>query len=316
MGRISAENPFYALHPVSPGRLALYFDQFSQMLHAGVTMHEALSHLGSRGIDGRLRRATEQMVEPIAQGAPLSEQMARFPELFPPHVRGLMRAGEASGRLDTITAEIAEEYRGQQRRAWVIILTKLWFALPLLLIPFIIPLPKILEFNPDLQAGLDWYFGFLLRVSLPLVAGVIMLYLLLKVVINLRAVRGVRDRLAYATPVAGMLVRQAAMERYLIALEALIGAGVQIQEAMSIAAEAGGNTEVERQMAEIARKVRNGMPVGAALAKARVIPTDVKQSHRRLHAASADQQRHRRHRRRLRLQALHRVDDQGDGEVA
>ncbi len=278
MGRISAENPFYALHPVSPGRLALYFDQLSQMLHAGVNMHEALTHLGSKGIDGRLRRATESMVEPISQGAPLSEQMARFPELFAPHVRGLMRAGEASGRLDTITAEIAREYHDQQRRAWVIILTKLWFALPLLLIPFIIPLPKILEFNPDLQAGLDWYFGFLLRVSIPAVAGVIALYLLVKVIINLRAVRGARDRLAYATPVAGMLVRQAALERYLLALEALIGAGVQIQEAMSIAAEAGGNAEVERQMAEIARKVRTGMPVGAALAKAKVIPTDVKQS--------------------------------------
>lgn len=278
IGTISAENPLYALHPVSPGRLALYFDQLSQMLHAGVNMHEALSHLSTRGIDGRLRRATEAMTEPVAQGAPLSEQMARFPELFEPHVRGLMRAGEASGRLDTITAEIAQEYHGQQRRAWVIILTKLWFALPLLLIPFIIPLPKILEFNPDLKAGLDWYFNFVLHVSLPAVAGVIVLYLLLKVIFNLRAVRGVRDRIAYSTPVAGMLVRQAAMERYLIALEALIGAGVQIQEAMSIAAEAGGNTEVEHQMAEIATKVRNGMPVGAALAKARVIPPDVKQS--------------------------------------
>ncbi len=278
LGTISAENPFYALKPVPAGRLGLYFDQLSQMLHAGVNMHEALSHLCAKGIDRRLRRATEAMVDPVARGEPLSEQMARFPELFAPHVRGLMRAGEVSGRLDRITAEIAEEYRGQQRRAWVIALTKLWFALPLLLIPFVLPLPRILEFNPDLKAGLDWYFRFLMTVSVPIVGGVILFYLLGKIVINLRALRNLRDRVAYSTPVGGTLVRQAALERYLLALEALIGAGVDIQEAMSVAAEAGGNAEVERQMVEVARRVRNGMPVGAALAKAKVIPTDVKQS--------------------------------------
>jgi len=144
LGRLAPENPLYSLSPVSAGRLGLYFDQLSQMLHAGINMHEALSQLCSKGIDRRLRNATEQMVDPVAHGQPLSEQMARFPELFAPHVRGLVKAGEASGRLDSITAEIAQEYRGQQKRAWVIMLTKLWFALPLLLIPIVIPLPRIL----------------------------------------------------------------------------------------------------------------------------------------------------------------------------
>jgi len=269
---IAPENPLDYVWRVSPGRLYFFFDQLSQMLHAGMSIHEALQALRQSAVDRRLSTAAASMVPAISEGGSLSEQLDRYPELFPAHVRGLIKAAENSGQMDIITARIAEDYRAKQKSAWVIALAQLWFSLPLVLIVFVVPLPRIIDL------GVSWYLHFILHVSLPVLLGVIALYYLSKIVFNLRSVRPFRDRLLYALPVASLLIRRAAVCRYLLALDSLIGAGVEIQEAMALAAETAGNTVVREQLARAAQKVRDGMPVGQALAQAKAVPLEIRQS--------------------------------------
>jgi type II secretory pathway component PulF len=271
-GTMSRENVMDYVWRASPGRLHFFFERFAQMLAAGMTVHETLRTLSGSSLGRRLSRAAASMVAPIAAGSALSEQLDRYPELFPSHVRGLVRAGEKSGRLDRICAQIAEEYRARQQRSWGQALVQLWFSIPLVLVLLVAPLPRIIDL------GVSWYLGFLLRVSLPAFLGAIFLYYLGKIVFNLRAVRPLRDRVLYGLPVAGAMIRQAAIRRYLLALEALIAAGVEIQEAMQIGAGAAGNAVIEMQLQQVAAKVRRGVPIGAALAGAKAVPTEVRQS--------------------------------------
>ncbi len=269
---VAPEQPLYYLWRVAPSRMGFFFDQLAQLLHAGVNIYEALLELCQRGVDGRLSRAAASMVQPIANGGSFSEQLDRYPELFPAHVRGLVKAGEKSGRLDRITAQIAQDYQERQKRAWVISLVQLWFAIPLVLIFFVVPLPRAIDL------GWSWYFGFVLRVSMPVLLGTILLHQLSKVILNLRRLRRLRDRVLYALPVAGLLIRRAATRRYILALEALIGSGVEIQEAMEIAASTAGNVVIEEQLMKAAEKVRGGTPVGPALAGAKALPVELRQS--------------------------------------
>lgn len=269
---VAPEQPLYYLWRVSPSRMGFFFDQLAQLLHAGVNIYEALLELCQRGVDGRLSRAAASMVEPISNGASLSEQLDRYPELFPAHVRGLVKAGEISGRLDRIAAQIAEDYQERQKRAWIISLAQLWFAMPLVLVLFVVPLPRAIDL------GWSWYFGFVVRVSVPVLFGTILLYQLSKVILNLRRFQRLRDRVLYALPVAGLLTRRAATRRYVLALEALIGSGVEIQEAMEIAASTAGNVVIEEQLLEAAEKVRDGTPIGPALAGAKALPVELRQS--------------------------------------
>jgi type II secretory pathway component PulF len=271
-GTMSRENVMDYVWRASPGRLHFFFERFAQMLAAGMTVHETLQTLSGSSLGRRLSRAAASMVAPIAAGSVLSEQLDRYPELFPSHVRGLVRAGEKSGRLDRICAQIAEEYRARQQRSWGQALVQLWFSIPLVLVLLVAPLPRIIDL------GVSWYLGFLLRVSLPAFLGAIFLYYLGKIVFNLRAVRPLRDRVLYGLPAAGAMIRQAAIRRYLLALEALIAAGVEIQEAMQIGAGAAGNAVIEMQLQQAAAKVRAGIPIGAALAGAKAVPTEVRQS--------------------------------------
>jgi general secretion pathway protein F len=269
---VAPEQPLYYLWRVSPSRMGFFFDQLAQLLHAGVNIYEALLELCQRGVDRRLSHAAASMVGPIANGASFADQLERYPELFPAHVRGLVRAGEKSGRLDRIAAQIAEDYQERQKRAWVISLAQLWFTMPLVLILFVVPLPRAIDL------GWSWYFGFILRIAVPVLIGTIILYQLSKVILNLRRVRRFRDRLLYALPMAGLLTRRAATRRYVLALEALIGSGVEIQEAMEIAASTAGNLVIEAQLQEAAQKVRDGTPIGPALAGAKALPVELRQS--------------------------------------
>lgn len=264
------ENPLYALWPVSPGAKSFFFEQLSQMFDAGVNAYDALETISGQNIDRRMKGAVEKMLPHVSEGASLSKQMARFPELFEPQTVGLVRAGEEGGRMAQITAFIAEQLQQKQKRAWKISLAKIWFAIPLVLIALILPLPRIIDL------GLGWYLGFLLRISLPVVVGIIGLYFCAKMVLNLRAVRPFRDKLLAKLPGSGRLVRAAALRRYLQAMDALMASGVQVQEAMDIAAESAGNAQIEQELKAAARRVRNGQPMGTALEKAQSIPGEIR----------------------------------------
>ncbi len=269
---LSAENPLYYIWRVSPGRFSFFFDQLSQMLHAGMSVYEALLVLRKGALDRRLGAAAAAMAPAISEGHSFAEQLARYPELFPAHVRGLIKAAEHSGHLDIITAQIAEDYRAKQKSAWAILLAQVWFSIPLVLVLFVVPLPRIIDL------GVGWYVNFILHVSLPILFGCVVVYYLSKMVFNLRSLRAFRDRLLYALPLASLLIRRAAVRRYLLALESLVGAGVEIQQAMELAAECAGNAVIQAQLTEAAERVRNGMPIGQALIPAKALPVEIRQS--------------------------------------
>ncbi|MFP3905291.1 MAG: type II secretion system F family protein [Armatimonadota bacterium] len=271
-GDVEPENPLYYLRRVSPGAKSFFFEQLSEMFDAGVTAYDALETISHQKIDGRVRSAVEKMVPEISEGASLADQMDRFPELFEPQIRGLIRAGEMSGRLAEITAFIAQELREKQKVSWKILLAQIWFTIPLVFIALVVPLPRIIDL------GFEWYLNFILRVSIPIVLGLTVVYLIGKIVLNLRAVRPFRDRLMYGLPVAGKLVQQAALRRYLQALDALMASGVEIQEGMTLAAEAAGNAVLEKELKQVADRVRRGQPIGTALTKARSIPAQIRQT--------------------------------------
>lgn len=267
---VEPENPLYSLRPVSPGAKSFFFEQLSQMFSAGVNAYDALESICRQSIDGRLKAAVEKMLPHISEGDSLSEQMARFPELFEPQTIGLVRAGEEGGRMAQVTAFLAERLREKQQAAWKVTLAAIWFAIPLVFIALVVPLPRMIDL------GLRWYLGFLLRVSFPVMLGIAGLYLCGKMVLNLRAVRPFRDKLMARMPGSGRLVRAAALRRYLQAMDALMASGVQVQEAMDIAAESAGNVQIEKELKQAARRVRNGQPMGTALAKAKSIPPQIR----------------------------------------
>lgn len=114
LGRVGTES--VERRPTSPGRflgslppddLALYFRQLATLLRAGFTPAGALSDLGPRSSNRRLRDASARMASACAQGSSLADALAAEGGLFPAEVSGLAAAGESGGVLPLAMDEAA-----------------------------------------------------------------------------------------------------------------------------------------------------------------------------------------------------------------
>jgi len=268
-------NPLHALIRLSAGRLALYLTQLGDLLNAGLTMYDAMGELGSDAYDWRLRRMSQEIATGAAQGRSLAEQMERYPQLLPPQVRGMLLAGERAGALPRVCQELADELRTQQKARWAAAIGEAWFGL-LFSVALLVPgLPRLINpEHPDVAA----YVRYLTGVALPALIGFIVVWNGAKLVGSIPALADPVQTLLYYLPGAGHLIRRSALNRGAVALEALLRAGVEIQEALSLTADCSGNAVIRRQLQWAAAQVRAGRPLDQALSRASFLPGPAKQS--------------------------------------
>lgn len=74
---------WYPMGPVPAGALADFYAQLSQLLGAGATVHDTAHALQDRG-HPRLRKILEEVTPALVEGESLTENLARYPEIFPP----------------------------------------------------------------------------------------------------------------------------------------------------------------------------------------------------------------------------------------
>lgn len=99
------------------------FTQIANFLRAGVNPHQAFGDMGARIRNENYREAMLAVAQHAAEGVPISDVLAAYPDLFPTHVVGLVRAGEMGGFLpeaSTAVAQQAEAAHKFRRSLWVV----------------------------------------------------------------------------------------------------------------------------------------------------------------------------------------------------
>lgn len=95
---------------VSDQALADLFDHLATLLTSGIPMIKSLELVCSSTSHAELRGAVERIVQKLRMGRVLSEALEDEKAIFPAVVRGMIRAAEASGRMDHILKELAESF--------------------------------------------------------------------------------------------------------------------------------------------------------------------------------------------------------------
>ncbi len=95
--------------------LAVFSRQFATMADAGLTMLRSLSILSEQSSNPELRRVLRQVKQEVEAGASLSSALAKLPEVFPPLMVNLVRAGETGGFLDSAMRQIATNFEAEVR---------------------------------------------------------------------------------------------------------------------------------------------------------------------------------------------------------
>lgn len=90
--------------------LSMFCEQFCSLSRAGITVVETLTMLAEQTKNQVLKTGIQQTITGINEGESLAHAMARSPKAFDETLISLVRAGEASGSLDTSMERMATQY--------------------------------------------------------------------------------------------------------------------------------------------------------------------------------------------------------------
>ncbi len=258
---------------VSPRLRAAFWHQAAQAQTAGLSMHRTLLLLA----DARLGPLSAFAARAGA-GAdePLSQKMLREGHLFGPIDIGLIRAGEASGRIDVPMSKLAALAERELAIRFAV-MPKLAYlgclGIATILCGFV-----ILVIAPALMAGERITAGlFIARLLLPLgvVAGA--LAIARGLWLSSPPLRLAASTLLLSAPVLGNLLRKLAVARFASVLAQLVDAGVPLGEALELATGALGHPRLTARLAPLPEQVRAGRPLADLLQESGVFPAQVVQ---------------------------------------
>lgn len=278
--------------------LSALFDRISQklvsrntrllatLLCAGVTLPEALQALTDQVESRRFKGVLGDIANKVNEGSSLADAIARYPDVFLPLYINMVRAGEASGSLETVLLRIAdfmdqqEELRGKVTSAMIypIIMTVLSGGIVMMLMINVVP--QITEMFDGMSAELPWNTKFLIWISnllanwwILFLAGGFGLVWLFRRWRKTESGRATGDTILLKIPVAGDLARKLAIARFARTLSTMLASGVQLLQALDIVRALLGNYVLEKVVGTARENIREGEGIAPALKRSGEFPS-------------------------------------------
>jgi len=270
--------------------LAVFSRQFATMVNSGLSLLRALNILTEQTENKELARVLGEVRNDIETGNSLSSGMAKHPDVFPPLMVNMCKAGEVGGFLDSVMLQIATNYEAETKLRGKV---KSAMTYPVVvLIMAVIAVIGMLLFIVPVFAGLFDTLGGTLPlptrilvvlsnslkvIIIPLIIVAVALKVTWKKVKRTPRVRNVMDPLKLKLPVFGMLMRKIALARFARNLGTMMQSGVPILQSLDIVAETTGNVVLERATRAVQESVRTGESLAGPLKEHPVFPPMVVQ---------------------------------------
>ena len=261
-----------------PKDLAMFTRQLEMLLNTGIPMLDALEALEAAAVTDNLKKVVNTLKKRVTGGAQLSAAMEEQSRVFSNFYVKMVQAGEASGTLPNIFAQIREfTIRDMEARAKVkkAMRYPMFVGIALILAGYVqisVVLPKMAA---TMFSNLD---------ELPLPTKIMLgfsdflsAYGLILVVIVGSAIAGIKfytstpkggynfDALMLNLPKIGSMLRSTAVSRFAQMLNVLTSSGVQVVDALAIAGETVDNNVYEKDLKKARKDVLGGTPMSVAL---------------------------------------------------
>jgi type IV pilus assembly protein PilC len=270
--------------------LAIASRQIATMISAGLSLLRTLTIIAEQTESKRLAKAFEGVRSDVEVGSSFSDSIAKRPEIFPPLMINLVRAGEIGGFLEGSLESIAVNYEaevklnGKIKSAMtypVIVLIIALIAVAAMLI-FIVPVFSAMFKSLNAQLPLPTEFLVVLSngmvyIGPAVVIGIIAFNIWWAKYKNAEATRRFVDPLKLKIPVFGELMKKVSIARLTRNLAMMMAAGVPILRSLSIVGAVANNYVVEQALNKVAESVRQGRSIAEPLAKEPLFPSMVTQ---------------------------------------
>jgi type II secretory pathway component PulF len=270
--------------PVSLKDKLFFTKQLQVLLHSGVPLLDALDLL-SQQTEGRLKTIVITLRDTIKEGKSLADGLAMFPKTFEAIYIQLVRAGEASGRLDFVLDRLTHYYERQDelrkkvRSAMTYPLIQLMIigVITFVLLYFVVPqmvqmfeqqkieLPLITKILMFMSQIMTEYYLYILAV----IAIIVVTYYAWKATpAGARAI----DALKLHIPIVRYFSQMGAVVQFSRTLGMLLEAGVGLAESLDIVAKVVDNKILTSVLMEAREKIIKQGQVAQYLKETNIFP--------------------------------------------
>jgi len=261
-----------------PKDLSMFTRQLEMLLNTGIPMLDALNALEEAAVSENLKKVVETLKNRVTQGAQLSAALGEQSKVFSNFYVKMVAAGEASGTLPQILAQIRDfterdmEQRAKVKKAlrYPMFVVGALFIAGYVQVAFVLPKMAKTLFSGmgELPLPTRIMLGvsdFASQYGLIFFVGMAVLITLIKYYVKTPDGAYNFDLLKLNIPKFGSMVRSSVTARFSQMLNVLVSSGVQVVDALSIAGETVDNKVFEKSLAKAKKDVLQGTQLSVAL---------------------------------------------------
>ena len=264
---------------------AVWTRQLAGLVGSGLPLERALTALAEESENERQRELVAHLKSEVNAGNSFARALATAPREFNDVYRAVVAAGEQSGALGPVLERLADDQEQQQAlrtnvlgaMLYPAIVSTVAFIIVIVLVTWVVP--QIANTFSSSKRALPFLTVAMLAISsfvrqwgwavaLLMVGGATAFTLARRA----EAFRERSDAALLRLPLLGRLARGYNAARFGGTLAMLAGAGVPILKALQAAAETLGNRAMRNDALDALAQVREGAPLGSALAAKKRFP--------------------------------------------
>jgi len=251
-------------------------------IKTGMPLIEALSLIREQAGSKKFQKIIDTIIGDINNGQFLAQSLERFQFVFGDFFVNLVRVGETSGTLSSSLLYVALELKKQReinqkvRSAMVYPAVILVATLGITLFLTLFIFPKILPIFESLRVDLPittraviFALNFMKAYGLLFVGGLIVLGLALRIILTLKKIHFLFDKLLLKIPFVSLLITNLTLANFSRSLGVLLKSGMTVLESMDVAKGTFHNLVYRREVEKVAEGVRRGESMARGLLQAK-----------------------------------------------
>lgn len=270
---------------VKPRDLSVFCRQFVSITQAGVPMKEALQMMTEQTENKWLKKATADVLLNVEKGNTLADSMAAIPDVFPPMLVNMVRAGESSGSLEMSFDRMATHFEKEAKlkatihKATIYPIILICAVIGVIAVMLLYVIPIFIDMFADLDVEMPaltmgvmnlskwtvshWY------VILAVVAAVVAAY---RLIYNTDQGRLKIDYIKMKMPLFGKLTVKSNCAQFARTMSTLMAAGISTTECLETVSKIVTNIHYKNVMMKAREEVMKGIPLSEPLAASEVFP--------------------------------------------
>jgi len=259
--------------------------QLASLVKANIPLVDAISALVDQLESAGLKNVLSQVRESVNEGSSLAKALALHPNVFDNIFINMVEAGESSGTLGLVLLKLADLKEAQTRLKRKIVggmtypAVMLLVAVGVLIGIFVFVIPKLEQIFVSMNKALPFTTEMLITMSRftvtwwpAMIIGSGGAFALFIRYINTTGGREKWDRFKLNAPIFGKITRMIGVNRFASTMSTLLGSGVPILSAMSIAKNLVENVHLARAIENARSNITEGQSIAEPLKRSGEFP--------------------------------------------